>query len=79
METRTAPDGATLYVDRDERERGSDAPFYGVYATSDRTDRWGYLCGNCESLDTAMDPMGRIVCTDCPNARKPTEWDAAHE
>lgn len=79
METRTASDGTTLYVARDERERGSNAPFYGVYVAPDRTVRWGYLCGNCESLDTAMDPMGRIVCNVCPNTRKPTEWDAAHE
>lgn len=69
----------TLYIARDETERGSEAPFFVVYSTEDRDERWGYFCGNCEGFDTAMDPMGRIVCTDCPNRRKPTEWDAAHE
>ena len=69
----------TLYVARDETERGSDGPFYVLYRTTDRSARWGYLCGNCESPNTAMDTMGRIVCNDCPNQRKPTEWDAAHE
>ncbi len=72
-------DNGTLYVARDEAERGSEAPFFVVYRTEDCRGRWGYFCGNCEGFDTAMDPMGRIVCTDCPNRRKPTEWDAAHE
>ncbi|MFC6904077.1 DUF5816 domain-containing protein [Halalkalicoccus tibetensis] len=72
-------DGEEAYVARDEAERGSDGPFYVVYRTRDRQERWGYLCGNCEGANTAMDTMGRIVCNDCPNQRKPTEWDAAHE
>ncbi|MFB6211740.1 MAG: DUF5816 domain-containing protein, partial [Halobacteriales archaeon] len=36
-------------------------------------------CGNCETLNNAMDTMGRIVCNECGNTRKPEEWDAAHE
>jgi Family of unknown function (DUF5816) len=76
---RLSASGETLYVARDEAERGSDGPFYVVYRTTNRHDRWGYLCGNCGSPNTAMDTMGRIVCNDCPNQRKPTEWDAAHE
>lgn len=78
MERLTMGDGS-VYVARDEAERGSDGPFYVLYRTPDRERRWGYLCGNCESTNTAMDTMGRIVCNDCPNQRKPTEWDAAHE
>lgn len=69
----------TLYVARDEAERGSEAPFYVAYRGEERRDRWGYVCGNCRSVNIAMDPMGRIVCNDCPNRRKPTDWDAAHE
>lgn len=68
-----------LYVDRQDTERGSEGPFYTVYSTPDATERWGYVCSACESLDNAMDTMGRIVCNDCPNVRKPDEWDAAHE
>ncbi|WP_122090304.1 DUF5816 domain-containing protein [Halalkalicoccus subterraneus] len=78
MERLATGDGP-VYVARDEAERGSDGPFYVLYRTPDREHRWGYLCGNCESSNTAMDTMGRIVCNDCPNQRKPTEWDAAHE
>lgn len=78
MEQLSTDDGS-VYIARDEAERGSDGPFYVLYRTTDRTSRWGYLCGNCGSQNTAMDTMGRIVCNDCPNQRKPTEWDAAHE
>jgi len=71
--------GRTLYIDREDDERGSEGPFYAVYSTPETTDRWGYFCSTCESLDNAMDTMGRIVCNQCPNVRKPDEWDAAHE
>jgi hypothetical protein len=78
LEELSADDGP-LFVDRGDRERGSEGPFFVVYADQAGERRHGYLCGNCESLSNAMDPMGRIVCNDCPNVRKPTEWDAAHE
>ncbi|WP_136601796.1 DUF5816 domain-containing protein [Salinigranum halophilum] len=71
--------GDTVYVAQDEVERGSKGPLYVVYVTPDRETRWGYRCGNCGSLDTAMDTMGRIECNECRNVRKPEEWDAAHE
>jgi late competence protein required for DNA uptake (superfamily II DNA/RNA helicase) len=72
-------DGRTLYVARDEAERGSKAPFFVVYVTDDRSRRWGFLCSNCETLDTAVDSMGRIQCNRCANLHKAEEWDAAHE
>lgn len=79
MDPVTTDDGDTLYVDRRTGDRGSKAPFYVVYEGPDGRERWGWLCGSCDSLKTAMDTMGRIQCTDCGNVRKPTEWDAAHE
>jgi hypothetical protein len=71
--------GDTVYVASDEVERGSKGPFYVVYVSPDRETRWGYQCGSCDSLDTAMDTMGRVECNACRNVRKPDEWDAAHE
>ncbi|QLG26532.1 GNAT family acetyltransferase [Halorarum halophilum] len=68
-----------LYVDRADGERGAEAPFYHVYADPDGETRWGYFCGNCETVNNAMDAMGRIECNECGNIRKPEEWDAAHE
>jgi ribosomal protein S18 acetylase RimI-like enzyme len=67
-----------LYLATDERERGSEGPFYPAYTDTDRTERYGYVCGPCNSTNVGMDPMGRLECSDCGNARKPTRWDAAY-
>ena len=72
-------DGERVFVDRTDVERGADGPFYVVFSEESGHDRWGFLCGNCDSFDTAMDTMGRIECNDCGNLRKPDDWDAAHE
>ncbi len=79
MDAVTSPEGETVYVDEATAERGSKAPFYVVYLDSDRNDRWGFWCANCETLDTAVDSMGRIECNRCHNLHKAEEWDAAHE
>ncbi len=79
METVDGPDGGTLHVATDEGDRGSKAPFYVAYRDGERQRRYGWICGECWSLDAAMDTMGRIECGECGNQRKPTEWDAAHE
>jgi len=72
----TTEEGETLYVDYEESEIGSKAPFFAAYRTADRETRYGWFCSNCESFDTAMDPMGRIVCNQCGNRHKATRWDA---
>lgn len=79
MDERTSADGETVYVDQRETRHGSEAAFYVVYADRDGERRWGFQCGNCGALDPSMDTMGRIVCDECGNTRKPEEWDAAHE
>ena len=79
METIAGPDGATLYRDEQPARRGSKAPFYVVYSDPDRETRWGFYCGNCHTLDNAVDPMGRVQCNECSNRTKAEEWDAAHE
>lgn len=70
--------GAELVVATDERSRGSEAPFFAVYRDPDRSRQYGWFCANCESVDAAMDPMGRIECTDCGNRRRATRWDAGY-
>lgn len=79
MDTRTTSTGETVYVATDEIERGSKGPFLVSYRTADRDRRYGYFCSNCQTFNNAMDTMGRVVCNDCGNTRKPDEWDAAHE
>lgn len=76
-ETREVADG-TVYVAYDDRERGSEAPFYATYRTKDREDRYGFYCANCGSTDTTMGSMGEVQCSNCGNTRKATRWDAAY-
>jgi len=68
----------TVYVDHDNQERGSKAPFQVVFTEPDADNRYGYFCSNCNTLATAMDSMGRIECESCGNVRKPVRWDAAY-
>ena len=76
--TTVESDADQLYLATDERERGSNGPFYPAYTDTDRSERYGYVCGSCNSEEVGMDPMGRLECSDCGNARKPTRWDAAY-
>ncbi|MGM0604193.1 MAG: GNAT family N-acetyltransferase [Halobacteriota archaeon] len=78
LEVHRTADGEEVFVDSETSDRGSKGPFFTVYLSASRDDRYGQFCGNCESLSTAMDSMGRIQCTDCGNTRKPTRWDAAY-
>ena len=87
MQTVSTADGAVLCISKSEEERGSRAPFFVAYRSMDEDEskshgeweRYGWFCGHCESIDNAMDSMGRIRCNQCGNFRKPTVWDAAHE
>jgi ribosomal protein S18 acetylase RimI-like enzyme len=68
----------TVFIDHDNTEQGSIAPFRVIYAEEDGKEIYGYWCTNCENLANAMDAMGRIQCDNCGNARKPTRWDSAY-
>jgi hypothetical protein len=71
-------DGKTVYIDHDNTEKGSIAPFRVVYEEDEGKDIYGYWCSKCGELANAMDAMGRIQCDNCGNARKPTRWDSAY-
>ncbi len=71
-------EGETIYVSYGEASRGSKAPFYVTYESTDHSSHYGWFCGNCNSLDNAMDTMGRIECNTCGNRRKATRWDASY-
>ena len=71
-------DGEAVHVAFDESDRGSHAPFYVAYTDADLSQRYGYLCGNCEGTNVAIDTMDRMECRDCGNRRKPARWDAAY-
>jgi ribosomal protein S18 acetylase RimI-like enzyme len=70
--------GVEVFPDTEDADAGSKGPFFVVYSDPEHGERYGYYCGNCGTLDTAMDAMGRVQCNDCGNLRKPTRWDAAY-
>jgi ribosomal protein S18 acetylase RimI-like enzyme len=70
--------GQAVYVDHQNQETGSIAPFHVVYTDPEGEDIYGYWCSNCKQLANAMDASGRIQCDECGNARKATRWDAAY-
>jgi ribosomal protein S18 acetylase RimI-like enzyme len=78
VEEVSGPDGGPLFVNFSDAERGSKGPIYVVHESRALEGRYGFFCGNCESLDTAMDSMGRIECNRCGNRRKATRWDASY-
>ena len=71
-------DGDTVYVNHENTETGSIAPFHVIFTEEDGEDIYGYWCSKCEDVANAMDAMGRIQCDSCGNARKPTRWDSAY-
>jgi ribosomal protein S18 acetylase RimI-like enzyme len=71
-------EGQTVYIDHDNTERGSIAPFQVVYTQKAGQEIYGYWCTQCSNLANAMDAMGRIQCDECGNSRKPTRWDASY-
>ncbi|WP_129114562.1 GNAT family N-acetyltransferase [Halegenticoccus tardaugens] len=77
-ETASEEDGTRVYVADEETEQGTQGPFFVTYADEDRTDRYGYLCGNCGSLDVDMDDLGRMVCGECGNSHRADEWDSSY-
>ncbi|QZP36760.1 GNAT family N-acetyltransferase [Halobaculum magnesiiphilum] len=77
-EARVTDDGDQVYVAYDEAERASKAPFYATYADRERTEREGYVCGNCGGFAVNVDTMDRVECSECGNKRKASRWDAAY-
>jgi ribosomal protein S18 acetylase RimI-like enzyme len=68
----------TVYVNHNNTEHGSLAPFHVVYTEEDGEDLYGYWCSKCGRFANAMDAMGRIQCDHCGNTRKATRWDSAY-
>ncbi len=70
--------GETVYINHNNTENGSIAPFHVVFNDPEAEEIHGYWCSKCDTLANAMDAMGRIQCDACGNARKPTRWDSAY-
>jgi GNAT superfamily N-acetyltransferase len=79
--TATTADGDRKYVAREETESGTEASFFVTYSDEAYEERYGYYCGNCGSLDTAVDDAGRIECSECGNVhatRSSEEYDDSY-
>lgn len=77
MEARQTDEG-TYYVALDEHEIGSKGDFYVAYTDVHRSEKYGYYCDNCGSINTSMDSMGRVECNNCGNMHKASRWDASY-
>lgn len=64
-----------IEIDWAESTNGTEGPFYPAYADG---EKYGLLCGNCETVDVAVGPMGRFICNRCENTHKPMDWDRAY-
>lgn len=78
VEVVDGPEGAELYVDYTAAETGTAAPLYPVYSERPLEEQHGWYCSNCGSVETTMDPSGRIQCADCENTRIATRWDRSY-
>ena len=65
--TATTEDGKEVFVALDERDSGTEGPFFVTYTDEDHSERYGYYCSNCGSLDVSMDGSDRLECKDCGN------------
>lgn len=72
--TRLRPD-EDIEIDWADESRGTVASFFPAFRND---ERYGLLCGKCQTLDVMVDTMGRVKCTECGNEHKPREWDAAY-
>ncbi|MFC7047175.1 GNAT family N-acetyltransferase [Halobacteriaceae archaeon GCM10025711] len=70
-DTATA-DGAAVFLG-DDYLPGVEGPFAPTYTDADRTEQYGYYCGNCGSTHVSVDSMERVKCSDCGNVNKPDE------
>jgi ribosomal protein S18 acetylase RimI-like enzyme len=71
-------EGERRYVDSDESIPGDENPFFIVFETEAREDRFGFYCSNCGTFTDSVDGQGKVVCEECGNFHKPDEWDASY-
>lgn len=77
-ETAAAEDGDEVYLG-DETHPGTEGTFVPTYADEDRTEEYGFYCGNCGSTNVQVTTMERLRCENCGNTRKPGEdYDATY-
>ena len=77
--TATTEDGQRVYINREDDESGTEAPFYLTYEDEEFSERFGYYCANCGSMDIQMDSMERLQCDECGNSHASrSEYDSSY-
>lgn len=62
-------DGEEVYLGEDYLA-GTEAAFAPTFTDAERTEQYGFYCGNCGSTDVSMDSMERLKCSECGNTHK---------
>ena len=65
--TATTEDGTQVFIADEEEESGTEGSFFVTYTDEEHTEKLGYYCSNCGSLETSVDNMDRIECSNCGN------------
>lgn len=74
--TAETEDGERIYLDTDEPESGEEGPFFVTYTDEALSERYGYYCSNCGSLDVTADSTDRLECKECGNSHATRSSDA---
>ena len=73
-----APDGTEVLVDPADPLSGTLGPFFEAYETRDADERYGYYCGACRTVTTQVDQQNRVICPECGNHHRPSDWDDSY-
>lgn len=68
VRTAATDDGQRVYLDTDDESSGTEDSFFATYTDEEFTDRYGYYCANCGSLNVMADDMDRLECGQCGNS-----------
>ena len=71
-------DGRARPVDRDDPIPGRESPFFRLRESESGDGNYGYVCGQCGSVDVVGDGLDRLNCGDCGNEHLADEWDGAY-
>ena len=71
-------DGTEVFVKAEDPLAGTIGPFFEAYESADFDELYGYFCGACRTVTTQVDQQERIVCPECGNLHRPSDWDASY-
>lgn len=73
-----APDGTEVFVNPEDPISGTLGQFFEVSESDDHAEVYGYYCGACRTVTTDVDQQERVVCPECGNRHRPSDWDDSY-